>query len=105
MGLKTTATFEAPAIGVDPGSTSWADMACSSLIEEHQANSIFSQLVGYLEPDSIKPPLVEPLIGLPSIIKSLADMGGISKDHRRDSICLADLDKMPGYLVLSILWE
>jgi len=104
MRLKTTSAFEAPAIGVDPGSTSWADMACSSLIEEHKANSIFSQLVGYLEPDSIKGPLVEPLIGLPSPVKFLADMGGISKDHRRDSLCLADLDKMPCYLVLSILY-
>ncbi|MCL0098611.1 hypothetical protein M1O16_01965 [Dehalococcoidia bacterium] len=44
------------------------------------------------------------LIGLLPIVGTLADMGGISINHRRDTICPAGLDKMTGYLVLGILY-
>jgi len=102
MRLKTAATFEAPTIGVNPSSTSWTGMTCASLILEYKANPVLSQLVGYLESDSIKSPLVEFLISFPSTIEVLPNMGRVSKSDRRDTLCFTGLDKMPCYLMLNI---
>ncbi|MCL0058779.1 hypothetical protein M1O47_03775 [Dehalococcoidia bacterium] len=104
MRLKTTFATEFPTIGIYPRTTSWASMARSPFILRNEPDPILSELVFYLEPDPTEGPLMDLLIGLLPIVGTLADMGGISINHRRDTICPAGLDKMTGYLVLGILY-
>jgi len=105
MRVKTTMlTSEIPTFGIDPSSTDRTGMARSPFIDRGKTDSILGQFVFHQCPDSTEGPLVDLLVGFPSLIVSLADMGGVSINHRRDSLCPAGLDKMPGYLVLGVFY-